>query len=189
MTHSALRRLLFALWLVVAACSLYAFFFHRDALQRELGQATSWSSIAGAGLYLFFGCLRGFSFIPSTALVLLSIPFFPPVTHFLLTLVNIVVSATSIYYFSGALHLEELLARRHQHRMATLTAWLQRYGLPVIVAWSFFPLTPTDLITYACGILRVNVAKCLLGVAIGQGAICAIYIFLGDQALRAIGWR
>jgi uncharacterized membrane protein YdjX (TVP38/TMEM64 family) len=188
-THARLRRVLVTMWLVVAASALYVFFVHPDALRRELQQATSWSSIAGAGLYLLFGCLRGLTFIPSTALVLISVPFFAPAPHFLLTLVNIIVSATSIYFFSEALHVEELVARRHQERMASLKEWLQTYGLPVIVGWSFFPLTPTDLITYVCGILRVSFARCLLGVAIGQGAICAVYIFLGDQALGWIGWR
>jgi uncharacterized membrane protein YdjX (TVP38/TMEM64 family) len=188
-THARLRRLLVGMWLVVAGSALYVFLVHPDALRRELDQATSWSLAAGAGLYLFFGCLRGFTFIPSTALVLLSVPFFAPVPHFLLTLVNILVSATSIYFFSEALHLDELLARRHQPRIASLKAWLQTSGLPVIIAWSFFPLTPTDLITYVCGILRVHFARCLFGVAVGQGSICAIYIFVGDQALHWIGWR
>jgi uncharacterized membrane protein YdjX (TVP38/TMEM64 family) len=158
-------------------------------VRRELQEAASWSSIAGAGLYLLFGCLRGFSFIPSTALVLISMPFFAPVPHFLLTLVNIMVSATSIYVFSGALHVEELVARPNQARMAVLKDWLQRYGLPVIIAWAFFPLTPTDLVTYLCGMLRVGFAKTLFGVTVGQGGICAVYIFLGDQALRSLGWR
>jgi uncharacterized membrane protein YdjX (TVP38/TMEM64 family) len=188
-THARLRRVLVSMWLVVAASALYVFFLHPDALRRELQQATSWSYMAGAGLYLFFGCLRGFTFIPSTALVLISVPFFAPAPHFLLTLVNIIVSATSIYFFSEALHVEELLARRHQARTAALKEWLQQYGLPVIIAWSFFPLTSTDLITYVCGMLRVNFARCLFGVTVGQGSICAVYIFVGDQALRWIGWR
>jgi uncharacterized membrane protein YdjX (TVP38/TMEM64 family) len=61
---------------------------------------------------------------------------------------------------------------------------LQRHELPVIIGWSFFPLAPTDLICYVCGGLRVNFPKFLLGVLIGEGTICAIYIFLGGEALR-----
>jgi uncharacterized membrane protein YdjX (TVP38/TMEM64 family) len=63
---------------------------------------------------------------------------------------------------------------------------LARYELPVIIGWSFFPLAPTDLVVYLCGVMRVSVAKCLLGVTIGEGAICALYIFGGDQVLRLL---
>jgi hypothetical protein len=34
-----------------------------------------------------------------------------------------------------------------------------------------------------CGALKVDLKKCLLGVTLGEGTICAIYIFLGGRAL------
>jgi hypothetical protein len=40
-----------------------------------------------------------------------------------------------------------------------------------------------------CGAARVNLWKCLLGVAIGEGAICGLYIALGAQALDWLRWR
>jgi hypothetical protein len=40
-----------------------------------------------------------------------------------------------------------------------------------------------------CGVLKVDFRKCVLGVGIGEGIICAIYIFLGDYALRAFGLK
>jgi uncharacterized membrane protein YdjX (TVP38/TMEM64 family) len=188
-THAELRRTLVALWVVVAVSALYAFFFHRAAVERQLHDAAAWSGAAAGALYLAFGCLRGFTFIPSTTLVLTALPFIASWPLFWLTLAGILVSSGSIYFFAEALHLEEVLARRHEDRVRRLTAWLQKYELPVIIGWSFFPLVPTDLIVYVCGILRVSVVKCLIGVAIGEGAICAIYIFGGDQALRWLGWR
>ena len=65
-----------------------------------------------------------------------------------------------------------------------MRAALRRYQLPIIVFWSFFPLLPTDLICYVCGALKIDFKKTLLGVAMGEGAICAIYIFLADWAWR-----
>jgi hypothetical protein len=41
-------------------------------------------------------------------------------------------------------------------------------------------------VVYVCGVLRIDFRRCLLGVAIGEGAICAIYIFAGDYALRLL---
>jgi uncharacterized membrane protein YdjX (TVP38/TMEM64 family) len=188
-THQRLRAVLVTLWLAVAATALYTFFFHRDALASHLQGASTWSVLAGSGLYLVLGSLRGFTFIPATTLLLTALPFMPPTRLFLLTLAGILVASASIYGFSEALHIEELLAQKHRAHVVRLTAWLQRYELPVIIGWSFFPLVPTDLICYVCGVLRVGFWKMLLGVAIGEGAICAVYIYAGDRALQMLGWR
>ena len=178
-----------ALWLIVMAGGIYLFFFHRELLQRELQAASSFSMLAAACLYLAFGSIRGFTLIPSSMLVVVAIPFFPPGRLLVLTLAGILISSDSIYLFSEALHLEELVARTHEARVARLKSALQRYQMPVIIGWSFFPLVPTDLIVYVCGVLRIDFRKCLLGVVIGEGAICAIYIFLGDYALRLFHLR
>ena len=178
-----------ALWLVVVSAAIAVLLFQRDLVSRQLARATSVSLVAGGVVYLGFGALRGFTLIPSTALVFAGLAFFPPWTLFLLTIAGIVISSASIYWFSDALGLTGPLERRYPQQIARLTDVLQRYELPVIIGWSFFPLAPTDLICYVCGILRVSFVKCLVGVTIGEGAICGLYIFLGDQALRWLQWR
>ena len=189
MNHALLRRILIGIWLVVVSVALYVFLFQRGRIQEELEHATALSILAGGAFYLFFGAIRGFTLLPATTLVVAAIPFFPPVPLFVLTLAGILVSSASIYWFSEALHLDELLAEKHRARMTQLETALRRYQLPVIIAWSFFPLAPTDLICYVCGVLKIDFRKCLLGVGIGEGVICAIYTFLGDQALRALHLR
>jgi uncharacterized membrane protein YdjX (TVP38/TMEM64 family) len=189
LNHARIRGLLLAVWLTVLSGALYLFLFKRGLVQRELQQAASVSMLAGGLVYLFFSCIRGFTLIPATTLIVAALPFFPPAPLFVLTLIGILISSASVYLFSEALNLEEMVARTHQHRFDSLKAALQKYELPVIIGWSFFPLAPTDMICYACGVLEVDFRKCVLGVAIGEGIICAIYIFLGDQALRAIGLK
>ena len=189
MSHHTLRRLLVCAWLAIVSTGVFLFVFRRDALGETLGHVSSISFLAAAGVYLAFGCLRGFTLIPSTTLVLLAVPVFPPVPLFALTLAGILISSTSIYFFTEALHLDEVLASLHEERLARLKTAMARYELPVIVGWSFFPLAPTDLMCYACGVFGVRFWKCLVGVAIGEGAICGIYIFLGDSLLRALHWR
>jgi uncharacterized membrane protein YdjX (TVP38/TMEM64 family) len=181
-----LRRILGIGWLTGVAIALYLVFFHRDLIAGRLQAAATTSLVTGGGLYLLLGCLRGFTLIPATSLVLMGIVFLPPVPLFVLTLAGILASSASIYYFAEALHLDELLRTRHAHRIDRLRALLDRYGLPVIIAWAFFPLAPTDLICYLAGVLRMRIAICLLGVAIGEGAICGIYIFLGHAALTRL---
>jgi uncharacterized membrane protein YdjX (TVP38/TMEM64 family) len=184
-----LRRLLICAWLLVVGGGVFLFFFRRSALYDALSDASSISFLAAAALYFAFGCLRGFTLIPSTTLLLAAVPVFQPAPLFALTLIGILISSTSIYFFAEALHLDEVFAALHGARLERLKRAMTHYELPVIVAWSFFPLAPTDLICYACGVFRVRFWKCLVGVAIGEGAICGIYIFLGDSLLRTMGWR
>ena len=189
MNHAGMRRTLLAVWLAVLSGALYLFMFKRELIQAELGQAASFSMLVGGLVYLFFACIRGFTLIPATTLIVAAVPFFPPTPLFVLTLIGILISSASVYLFAEALNLEETIGRKHQHRVDTLKAALQKYELPVIIGWSFFPLAPTDVICYVCGVLKVDFRKCVLGVGIGEGIICAIYIFLGDYALRALGLK
>lgn len=176
--------MLLGIWLVVVAGSLYLYFFRRAAIQGELHGAFSVSVTAGCALYLLLGCLRGFTLIPSTYLVLAAVAFLPPAPLLAMTLLGIAVSSSSIYFLSASMRLDEYFSRRHPAGVARMRGLLQRHELPIIVGWSFFPLAPTDLICYVCGVLRVNFPTFLFGVCLGEGAICAIYIYFGDWALR-----
>jgi uncharacterized membrane protein YdjX (TVP38/TMEM64 family) len=184
-----MRVLLLVGWGIVVASVLWVFLFHRSAVQEQLQRATSVSMLAAAALYLVLGSLRGFSLIPVTSLLVIGVAFFPPVPLYLLTLAGIGVSSTSIYFFAGALHLDQVLRQRNARTLDRLAAALGRRQLPVIIGWSFFPLAPTDLICYLCGVLRISLAKCLLGVLIGEGTICAIYIAAGDAVLRSFALK
>ena len=146
MTHTTVRRVLTSVWIVAAAALLYVYFAHREAVEDALAGASGVSMIAAGSLYLLFGCLRSFTFIPATSLVLLGIVFFRPVPLFVLTLAGILVSSASVYYFAGALHLDELIRRRHARQLDRVQRLLARHGVPIIVGWSFFPLLPTALL-------------------------------------------
>ncbi len=168
--------------------ALYLYFFRRAFLQAQLANAFATSLLLGCVAYLLLGSIRGFTFVPSTYLVLLGLMFFPPWPLFLLTLLGILISSASIYFFAEALHLEDVFERKHGKYILKLRALLQKNEMPIIIGWAFFPLAPTDLICYVCGVLRVSLRKMLVGVAIGEGAVCALYIFAGgylrDVVLR-----
>ena len=134
-------------------------------------------------MYLLLGCLRGFTLVPATYLVVAGMIVLPPWPLYLLTLVGIAVSSTAVYYFAEAMQFDRFFNRRYAPQVARLRALTTRRELPIVIAWSFFPIAPTDLVVYVCGGLKVDIKKCLLGVTLGEGAICAIYISLGGQAL------
>jgi uncharacterized membrane protein YdjX (TVP38/TMEM64 family) len=182
-TPSHLRRALTVAWVVGGGAALYLALFHRDVITERLRVTSDASLVAGGLVYLAFGCIRGFTLLPATSLLLIGMLFFPPWPLFVLTVAGALLSAVLIYYFSEALRLDELLQRRHAARLDRARALLERRGLPIIIAWSFFPFTPTDLICYLSGVLRIRIWTMLTGVAIGKSAIVAAYIWLGEWAL------
>ena len=182
----SVRNVALAIWLFVLFGALYLYFFHREVIQSELGRAYSYSVVLGYLVYLLLGCARGFTLIPATYLVLTGLLFFPPVPLLVLTLVGILVSSSIIYFFSEALRLDEFFERRYADRIARAKLILERNQLSIVIGWSFFPLAPTDLICYVCGALEIDFKKLLVGVLIGEGTLCALYIFLGGQVLRVL---
>jgi len=121
----------------------------------------------------------------------LAIPLFPPGPLLALTLIGIAISSASIYAFASSLKLGEYLERKHAKHMERLQNALRRNPTSIVTAWSFLPIVPTDLICYVCGVMKISFRRFLLGVLVGEGAICALYIFAGasllDLGKRLIG--
>jgi len=186
---SYLRVAIAVAWVAVIGVGVYLFLFHRTETQTELSRAMSVSWWMAWGIYLVLTTLRGVILMPSAPLVLLGTAFLPPLPLFGLTLIGVMVSTSVIYWFPTSLHLEDLFGDRHQKAMSRLRTLLTKRQLAVIAGWSFLPITPTVLIIYVCGLLKVDFKKTLLGVAIGSGANSAIYIFLGDYLMRLFGWK
>lgn len=173
--------MLLSVWLVVVASALYFYIFEHALVQSELQNALSTSALIAAAIYLLLGSVRAFTLVPSTFLVFVGLPFLPPWRLLMLTLIGILISSSLIYWFADELHLAQEIERKHPAQIARVHDLLQRYEMPIIIGWSFFPLLPTDVICYVCGALEIDYKKFLLGVAIGEGTICAIYIYLGGR--------
>jgi uncharacterized membrane protein YdjX (TVP38/TMEM64 family) len=184
----ALRGLRLGIWAAFVAA--FAFLYYRySALWGTQITSLAVSSVWLAyGVYVLLGALRGFALIPVTNLVVLAIPIFPPLPLFLLTLIGILISSATIYAFAESLQLGEYFERKHRKHAERVRAALQRNPTAFVTVWSFLPFVPTDLICYACGAMRVSFKRFMLGVLLGEGAICALYIFAG-HALLDLGRR
>jgi len=176
-------------WLIVAAVGVYVYIAHRPWLREHLEAAMNQPPALAAAVVFALGALRGFSLIPATVLVVAATPFLPPTPLFLVTLAGIVVASSAIYAGAGALDLAERAEQRDPRRVAILRTWLDRFQFPVILAWSFFPLAPTDMICAVCGALRVRFVVFITAVTVGEGAISAVYIYGGDHLLRWLHLR
>jgi uncharacterized membrane protein YdjX (TVP38/TMEM64 family) len=172
-------RLRLVLWLLFVAAFVLLYWTHAATWGSEFRDVATSSLLLGYALYLALGCVRGFTLIPAANLVLLAIPIFPPLPLLVLTLVGILVSSASIYAFAGSLHLAEYFEQKHAEKVARVRAALARNPTTIVMVWSFFPLAPTDLICYVCGAMRISFRRFMLGVLVGEGAICALYIFAG----------
>ncbi|HYE84921.1 MAG TPA: VTT domain-containing protein [Vicinamibacterales bacterium] len=182
--NRAVRYGLFVLWVAIAAGALYLYFFQREAVQAEMRDALSASFWVASISYLVIGALRPLTLVPATFPLLVAMPFFDPWVLLALTLPCIAISSAICYWFAEALHLDELVERKYPSHIRRLKALLQSYQLPIIIGWSFMLFLPTDVLCYVCGSLKINFKKFLVGVLIGEGAVYAIYIFLGDWVLR-----
>jgi uncharacterized membrane protein YdjX (TVP38/TMEM64 family) len=183
---SRVRYFRLAGWLLFLVTFFYVYFFRSNFLTSELRSALSASVVIGYVAYLLIGCVRGFTLIPSTSLVLLAMPIFPPLPLFALTLAGILISSMSIYYFSESLHLNDDFEGKYEARVKKLKQILQGNSMIIIFTWSLFPLVPTDLICYVCGVLRIDFRKFIIGVFLGEGAICGFYIFLGSYVMQLL---
>lgn len=173
------------LTLVVTSLSLY-FFFPEFFTPQNIRQFFSDNLVLGLLGYFVISTLRGFTLIPSTPIVLAGILVFPPWPLFLVNQLAVYSSSAIVYFMARHLRFDHYFHTHYPKQVERLTNLLKARELMVISAWGFLPVVPTDMIVYVCSVLRIKLWKTLLGTSIGEGIICAIYIFGGTAGLSAI---
>ena len=189
MTRIEKKHIVAGVWILVIATALYFYFFRDDLIQAGIAQVMRLPMVWRYVIFLALGCLRGFTFIPVTYLILLGLVFLPAGPAYFLTIVGVAVSSTCIYYFAEYIGIAGYFEKHYPKQIAKLTSVMKKNELPIVITWSFFPITPTDVMCYVCGSLKVNFKKFLFGVLVGEGISCAIYIFAGKGLLLLIVHR
>lgn len=139
--------------------------------------------------YAVMSFVRGLFLIPSTPFILAGIILFPTQlwTVFIISIIGVFIGATAVYYFADFLGFSEKLERKYPKK---IEAWHKRLNSPkatlIVVAWSFFPLVPTDLICYVAGIIKMPYRYLILGVLIGEVVLIYLYVFYGTGLLELI---
>lgn len=174
------------IWLAVITVAMYGYFYEREFIQAQAMRVMNLPASWRYAIFLAIGCLRGFTLIPVTYVILLGLVFLPAWPAYALTMIGVMVSSTTIYYFADYLGLTHFFEKNHAKEIEKLRTVLQKHELPIVVGWSFFPFVPTDVICYVCGSLEIDVRKFLLGIMIGEGISVALYIFLGKEILLSI---
>ena len=134
------------------------------------------------GMYLLLSMLRCLFLIPSTPFVLSGLLLFPSQFFlvFSISLIGILFGGSVLYFFSERLGFGALIESKHPKMFALLKEKMTRYGMPIVVAWSFFPAVPTDAICCAAGLIRMNFYRFILGLAIGESILIVGYLYTGQ---------
>jgi uncharacterized membrane protein YdjX (TVP38/TMEM64 family) len=182
------RRFLTWLWAttVVAICILY--WLRRDLFTAEhVGTVfAAWGPWAFPG-FVLASLIRGPLLIPSTPVVIAGGALFPEALPAVLvvSMLGIAVSASLLYRFPGFAGYDTLLAARHPEKLEKLRARLAGPGATwFVAAWAFAPFTPTDLICYAAGLVRMPYRRMIAGIIIGELPLVTAYIFLGTTLME-----
>ncbi len=186
MAESRQKFIIMAVWAVILGVCLYVYLFHYDLLKSQFLHLSGSSLFIAYALYLIAGSLRGFTLIPVTYFILAGLILLPPLPLYLLTIAGVIFSSVSVYYFSEYLNFDAYFEKKYKNQIERLKDFLSKNEFPIVAVWSFTPFLPTDLICYVCGTLEVDIKKFLLGVVVGEGLACAIYIFLGKEIITKI---
>ena len=133
-------------------------------------------------VYIIVSLVRGFFLIPSTPFVIGGALLFPDqlLMVLLISMLGIMVSATSLYYFSDLLGFSQYLEKKHPKGVQT---WKTRLKQPnaafLVFGWALFPLVPTDLICYVAGIVKMPFKYLFIGVFAGEIILVVTYIYFG----------
>lgn len=182
------RKMITLLWVVVFVAALYSYFFDKNFLRTEFLNLFGSSLIIAYVVYLIFCCLRGFTLIPVTYFIVAGLVLFPTWPLYLATMIGVMVSSLCVYYFSKYLNFDEYFESKYSTRIGQIKTFLSKNEIVVVSFWSAAPFLPTDLICYVCGTLEVDVRKLMLGVLVGEGVMCFVYIFFGKEVLAVLGF-
>lgn len=131
-------------------------------------------------VYIAISFARGIFLLPSTIFILLGAALFPQqlLLVAIISLVAILSSATFLYYLSEAMGLATYLEKKYPQHIDKVKHHLNRpTGLIWMVAWSFFPLVPTDLMCYIARLVGVKYRWMILAVFLGELPLVLLCVY------------
>ncbi|SHE54665.1 VTT domain-containing protein [Pedobacter caeni] len=135
--------------------------------------------------YSLISVLRGLTLIPSTPFLLAGLILFPGarLLVFIITITSLFMSSSLIFFCSALLGFTDYFEKLHPDKINRIRTRLSRpSGSYFIFFWSFLPVTPTDLVCYVAGSLKIKYIHFIIPLMIGEIIICAIYSFINFTA-------
>jgi uncharacterized membrane protein YdjX (TVP38/TMEM64 family) len=182
------RNLLRIVWVTILITCAVLYIIYSDQLTaKAIFEWIHNNSEAVVITYSLICIIRGVTLIPSTPFIFAGILLFPDSPFMMLgiTLGCILFSSIIIYYLSGYMGLGTYFERMHQEKIIKMREKIsQNSGFYFITAWALIPFTPTDLLTYVAGSIKLPFGKIMLPLMIGEAIICSVYIFSGAKIIE-----
>jgi len=171
------------LWLITVAVVLIVIGLNPDILNRD-SIAGFLDGLGPSALIVYIGIslARALLMMPSTPFILAGAVAFPQmsVVVFIISYIGVVAGTLLIYMFPSFGSYDEYLEEKYPNKIGQIKEKMQGpYSFWIVVGWSFFPLVPTDLISYVAGIAKMPLKKLVAAVIIGELPIVTFYVFAG----------
>ncbi len=180
----------YILWTVVLICLITAYIINPEiASPKYIVAFIREFNTEMMLIYILLTLVRGFFLIPSTPFVIGGGLLFPDNLFLvlLISMIGVMLSATTLYYFSDILGFSKYLEKKFPNKIST---WKSRLKSPkstaFVTAWSFFPFVPTDLICYVSGIVKIPFKNMFIGVFIGELILDIFYVYFGASLFEMI---
>jgi len=181
------KKTIFFIWLIFVFFVLTFYFFNKEFFwidqMRNLFSENLYLSFL---IYFILWSLRGFTLVPLTPLLVAWIVFLPALPLFFVNLLWVLASSSIVYFWWKYLWFDKYFNKKYSKQMSILKKKLEWKEYPVIILWSLFPFSPTDLICYIWEIMNIKLQKILLWIMIWEWIVCGIYIFWWEQVLKII---
>jgi uncharacterized membrane protein YdjX (TVP38/TMEM64 family) len=186
---ATIKRILRVLWLVILALSILFYVFYGEYLTAD--SITKWITHYNHAITLtfcFLWILRGFFLIPGTPFIFAGILLFPgdPMFVYIMSMVCFFFSSVLIYYCSG-IGFGDYFEKKYPAKITSLRKKLSKPTAFYFITFvTMLPISPTDLIVYVAGSIKLPFRKVIFPVMIGEGVIVAIYVFNGARLMGYI---
>lgn len=140
-------------------------------------------------LYFVLCVLRGFTLIPSTPFLIAGIILFPNNPFLLLGVfvLSLAIVSAILYYVSGYADFGHYFHKAYPGKIQKIRQKLDgKHGFWFILLWAFAPFTPTDLVCYVAGSLKIRFTSFIVPLICGETIISSIYIFNGTALIQNI---
>lgn len=137
-------------------------------------------------LYLAACIIRGLTMIPGTPFLLAGIILFKddPFLLLIIFLTSILLTSALMFCLADRLGFSSYFEEHYPDQISRVRNKLNgQYGFLFILIWAFAPFTPTDLVCYVAGSIRMRFIKLIIPLLLGEALICAFYIYNGRALL------
>lgn len=182
------KRNLGIVWLLFIAVCVTLYFIYARQLTPENISAFVRNYQSGVLLLYFVLCtIRGITMIPGTPFLLAGIILFQdsPLLLLAIFLASMLVTSAIMFFMAENLGFSSYFEKNYPEKIVLVREKLEgRNGFLFIALWAFAPFTPTDLVCYVAGSVRMRFANLIVPLLAGEAIICAFYIFNGQILLE-----